>query len=232
MRIRGAFVGGMVVAVAIASLAAAAPVDVPNGDFEAGNMSKWKRLEPGGGHWSVYDEEKEPPKPRGLIGFGFPPPPQGTYAAGVRQGGPGLNILHRVLKLKRDKVNKIKFELFYANTANRFFSPNHFRFGGGGMVPVRYRGGGGGPGNQQLRIDIMKPKAKIKSLKDEDVLANLLRTRPGDRKRRQLAPFKANLTKLGVDRKRVRLRIAEVDNRGNITVAVDNLTHDVSQPRR
>jgi hypothetical protein len=222
MRIRGAVAGGVVAAAAFASLAVAAPVNVPNGNFEEGNLSKWQRFEPGGGQWGVYEEMVEPPAPRGFLG-GFPPPPQGTYAAGATQNGPGLNILHRVLKLKDGKVNKIKFELFYRNTVNRFYAPNHFRFGGGGgMVPLP-RGEVDGPPNQQLRIDLMKRGAKLKSLKDDDILATLLHTEPGDPKTRQYKPLKANMTKLGIDANRVRLRIAEVDNRGEFLVGVDNL---------
>ena len=86
MKIRGALVGGVVAAVALASLAVAAPVNVPNGDFEAGNLSKWKRFEPGGGHWFAYDESEDPPKPRGLGPIAqLPPPPQGQFAAGVKR---------------------------------------------------------------------------------------------------------------------------------------------------
>ena len=44
-----------------------------------------------------------------------------------------MNILHRVLKLKRNAVNKMRFKLFYDNSINRFFTPHSFKFGGGGM---------------------------------------------------------------------------------------------------
>ena len=53
----------------------------------------------------------------------------------MTQSGPGVNILHRVLKLKRNAVNKMKFKLFYDNSINRFFTPHSFKFGGGGMAP-------------------------------------------------------------------------------------------------
>ena len=176
MRVRGIVAVVAVLAVGTTSIALAAPVNVPNGDFEEGTFANWKRFERGNGSWSLYSAA-----PRGLPGPGtIPPPPQGETAALLTQSGPGVNILHRVLKLKRNAVNRIKFKLFYDNVNNRFFTPDTFKFGGGGMVPPP-RGLSEGKPNQQLRVDLMKPKARIKSLKDENILATLLWTRPGTR---------------------------------------------------
>jgi hypothetical protein len=216
MRSRGIVAGTVAVAVGVASVALAAPVSVPNGGFEEGTFAKWERFERGGGNWQIYAV-----KPRG-IGPIVPAPPEGDFAALLTQSNPGVNILHRVLKLKRDAVNKLKFQLFYENTYERFHSPKNFKFGGGGMVPLP-RGGGGGDPNQQLRVDLMKPKAKIKSLRNKDILATLLWTKPGDPLEQPYEAIRANMTKLGIDSKRVRLRIAEVDNRGNFYVGVDDL---------
>ena len=217
MRTRGFVAGAVAVAVGVASVALAAPVSVPNGGFEEGTFAKWDRFERGAGDWDIYT----PDPPRGL-GPAFPPPPEGEFAAVLTQESPGLNVLHRVLKLKQNAVNKLKFQLYYDNTHNRFHSPKNFKFGGGGgMVPIR--GGGKGDPNQQLRVDLMKPKAKIKSLKGKHILATLLWTKPGDPLGRPYEALRANMTKLGIDSKRVRLRIAEVDNRGNFYVGVDDL---------
>jgi len=216
MRIRGIVVGAVVAAVGISSLALAAPVNVPNGGFEEGSFANWQRFDRGGGGWQIYGSI-----PRG-DGPLVPLPPEGQNAALLTQEGPGVNILHRVLKLKKNAVNKMKFKLFYDNSANRFFTPGHFKFGGGGgMVPVR-RGLAAKP-NQQLRVDLMDPKAKIKSLKEDDILATLLWTKRGDRLQRPYRSVKANMKKLDIDAKRVRLRIAEVDNRGEFFVGVDAL---------
>lgn len=216
MRVRGIVAVVAVLAVGTTSIALAAPVNVPNGGFEEESFANWQRFDRGGGGWEIYGTLRQGPLPV------VPPPPQGDFAALLTQGGPGVNILHRVLKLKRNAVNKMKFKLFYDNTANRFFTPDHFRFGGGGgMVPVR-RGQPPKP-NQQLRVDLMKPNAKIKSLKDEDILATLLWTKRGDRLQRPYRTVKANMKKLDINAKRVRLRIAEVDNRGPFLVGVDAL---------
>ena len=215
MRVRGIVAVVAVLAVGTTSIALAAPVNVPNGGFEEGNFSNWKRFERGNGSWNLYSAA-----PRGLPGpIIIPPPPQGETAALLTQGGPGVNILHRVLKMKRNVVNKIKFKLYYHNNNNRFFTPHTFNFGGGGMIPLR----GGPPPNQQLRVDLMKPKAKIKSLKDKNILATLLWTKRGDRLTRPYRTVKANLEKLDIGAKRVRLRIAEVDNQGEFYVGVDAL---------
>jgi hypothetical protein len=217
MRTRGIAIAALVAAFGVSSLALAAPVNVPNGGFEEDNFSRWDRFQRGGGDWQIY-----PDNTRGL-GAVAPGPPQGQRAALLTQGGPGVNILHRVLKLKDDAVNKMKFKLFYDNSANRFFTPNNFRFGGGGgMVPVR-RGPSPPKPNQQLRVDLMDPGAKIKSLKDRHILATLLWTRGDDRLRRPYRTVKANMKKLDIGAKRVRLRIAEVDNRGEFFVGVDAL---------
>lgn len=220
MRVRGIGAVVAVLAVGTTSIALAAPVNVPNGGFEEGNFSHWDRFERGGGDWSIYSAA-----PRGLPGpIVTPPPPQGQNAALVTQDSPGVNILHRVLKLKRNAVNKMKFKLFYDNSVNRFFTPHSFKFGGGGMPPTSApRGLAGAPPNQQLRVDLMKPKAKIKSLKDKNILATLLWTKRGDRLQRPYRTVKANMTRLGIDSRRVRLRIAEVDNQGEFHVGVDAL---------
>ena len=218
MRIRGIVAVGVSAAVGIASMALAAPVNVPNGGFEEGNFSRWDRFERGGGSWNIYSAA-----PRGLPGpIVTPPPPQGQNAALVTQSGPGVNILHRVLKLKRNAVNKMKFKLFYDNSINRFFTPNSFKFGGG-MPPTSAPRGGGAPPNQQLRVDLMKRSARIKSLKKKNILATLLWTKRGDPLQRPYRTVKANFEKLDINANRVRLRIAEVDNQGEFRVGVDAL---------
>ena len=212
------------VALAVAGVALADKVRLKNPGFETGNFANWKVKEIGGGNWFVYRRGDElgtgNPIRGGLSGFRLPNPPQGRRAAFVEQGGPGLNILHRVLKPKRNaEVNKLRFQLYYRNTHERFYSPNSFRFGGAKMLP-RYRGGG--QPNQQLRIDLLEPDAPLRTLDPRDIFETVLRTKPGDPLRRRYAPFRVNLTTLGINRP-FRLRIAEVDNRGNLYAGVDAL---------
>jgi len=136
------------------------------------------------------------------------------------QDGPGLNILHRVLRPRPDaEVNKLGFFLYYRNFAERFYAPNHFEYGGGIVLP---RGDEGGDPNQQLRVDLLKRSAPVRTLKRRHILATLLHTKHGDPQRRRYSKLGANLTKLGIE-KPFRLRIAEVDNRGGLLVGVDGL---------
>ena len=107
----------------------------------------------------------------------IPNAPQGTHYAATRQDGPGLNILHRVFKLKHDKTNKLSFFLGYENFADGFKSPNNFEFESESDVRSR---GLGGPTNQQLRIDVMKKKAKIESLTPRTAEPALKATPPAD----------------------------------------------------
>src|SRR5688500_18873816 len=87
--------------------ASAEDVSLTNAGFEEGDFSGWKRLEPGGGRWEVY--EAFDGSRRGVIDA---TPPEGDFAAGTQQNGPGLNILHRVIT-KRPGANTISFQLSY-----------------------------------------------------------------------------------------------------------------------
>lgn len=206
--------------IAVAALAIAYP---SNGGFEKGNLKGWKTFERGGGDWRVYREGEPPPPPPGPRGLGpvdFPPPPRGEYAALVRQGGPGVNILHRRLRPKDGADNELKFMLAYHNSQDRFYTPNSFEYGGGAMSRGYARGAKGSDPNQQLIIDLIKPKAPIRSLRQKHILARLFRTRRNDRLRRKYFKLSFDLNQLGV-RRPFRLRIAEVDNQGELLVGVD-----------
>src|SRR5262245_12853024 len=136
MRFRASFLGGIVAAVASAGLAFAAPVDVPNGGFENGSFPPWQKFEPGAGQWELMSVN-----PRGII----PLPTEGETHTVLSQSGAGLNVLHRTLRLRKNKVNRISLDLFYDNSlVGQFSTPRHFRFRGA-------------QDNQQVRIDVMKP---------------------------------------------------------------------------
>lgn len=223
--VRRAVVVGVAVAIGGVAMSLADTVDLKNPGFETGNFRAWKTFE-NGGDWFVYrkgDKPPEPPAPRqgGISELNrFPKPPQGKRAAFLMQDGPGLNILHRVLKPRKSaEKNKLRFFLFYRNTHERFHSPNHFEFAIG-----KSRGMLGPPGtsNQQVRVDLMKRRAPLDSLKPQHILATLLRTRANDDLRQPYTKLRANLTELGIN-KPFRLRIAEVDNRSFLYVGVDGL---------
>lgn len=206
---------------AITAVALAAP---RNGGFETGDFSGgWKVKDPGSGDWFVYDGRSivEAPRPRGLGGGPqFFRPPRGTYAAAAYQSGPGLNILHRRLRLKDGEVNKLSFFLAWDNNGGQFVTPDNFDFEGGGAG----RGAMGPPenANQQFRIDILKPNAPVDTLKDSQILATLFKVRPSTQDRRRYKRERFNLTSLGLDGT-VRFRVAEVDNLGELPVGIDSV---------
>lgn len=195
-----------------------------NGGFEAGDFSGgWKVKDPGEGNWYVYEGTTivEPEPLRGLGGGEFYEPPRGQYAAAAYQDGPGLNILHRVLRLKPDARNKLSFFLAWRNSQNRFYTPDSFEYGNGGMVRAR----GGGPPedpNQQFRIDLLKPEAPVDTLKPKPILATLFKVRRNTQDQRRYKRERYNLTELGLDGK-VRFRVAEVDNQGELPVGIDQV---------
>lgn len=209
---------GLGLTLAFAALALAAP---RNGGFETGNFSGgWKVKDPGGGNWYVYDGRSvvEPPGPRGLGGPQFYRPPRGRYAAAAYQFGPGLNILHRRLRLKEGEANKLSFLLAWDNNGGQFVTPDNFDFDDGGAA----RGMVGPPENpnQQFRIDILKPNAPVDTLRDRQILATLFKVRPNTQDRRRYKKERFNLTALGLDGT-VRFRVAEVDNQGELPVGID-----------
>jgi hypothetical protein len=184
-----------------------------NGGFESGSFKGWKvsdRNEVAGGSWFVYSGteipsigDDGPPLPLGG-GGGFYAPPQGTYGAVTNQDGPGLHILHRMLKLKPDKKHKLKLRVYY-RTGPELHSPPTFEFEG--------------EENQQYRIDVLKKRAPIDSLKNKDILVEVFGTEPGDPS--EQAPKKVSVNLSQFAGKKVRLRLAEVDNQGNFYAAVD-----------
>jgi len=202
-----------------AALAMAAP---SNGNFETGDFSGWKTVDQEGndipraiskGKWQVYKNklkyDVDPMPPRGGIGDPEPmlsEPPQGTYAAGLASTGPGAHILHR--KITVSNAQQLSLKLAYHNTADDFYVQNDLRPEGGDRR-------GDGP-NQQLRVDIMKPGARINSLKAADIVENVFRTQEGDELERDYFKLTSDL-----EEGQYRLRIAEVDNQSEFLVGVD-----------
>lgn len=208
-----------------AGLAMAAP---SNGDFETGNFDGWKTKDENGdggamrdtskGRWQVYEGKlrlgglEAPPPRQGMGGPEpkLPEPPQGKYAAGIASQGPGTHVLHRVLAVSGQK--KLSLQLAYWNTADDFYTPDTLA----SDKPARRGIGPETVPNQQLRIDLMKPNAPIYSVKDQDIVKTIFRTRPGDDLRRDYKKLNKN-----VGGGEYRLRIAEVDNQSNFLAGVD-----------
>jgi hypothetical protein len=181
---------------------------VPNGGFETGDFSDWRRAnrsEVGEiGNWFVYSGTESP-----LFGmFILPAPPEGDFAATTDQFGPGSHVLYRNIKLAPGMRHELSFYLYYHNFNNRFFTPNT-------LDDALYRR------NQQYRVDVLKPTANPFSVDPDDILATIFRTEVGDPN--ELAP---TLLTFGLTRfagKTVRLRFAEVDNQTYFLASVDKV---------
>lgn len=191
----------LVVSHAFVSSAEAARVK--NGGFEKGSLAGWQKSEkpsPFCGRWQVYTDM--------FRGVGVPLPPQGHWAALAYQDEcPSSQILSQVVKLKKGQKHRLRFRLAYFSEEPHFFTPprlTHF----------------GGP-NQQIRVDVVKPNAPIRSVKPKHVLKRVFRTEEGDPQGLPYTRFKANLTKFAG--KKVRLRFAVVVNQWVVGLGLDDV---------
>lgn len=75
--------------------------------------------------------------------------------------------------------------------------------------------------NQQFRVELMDPAAPADSTAAKDVLATMFKTSPGDPSR--LVPRTITFDLSRWAGKRVRIRFAQVDNRGPLRAGVDDV---------
>ena len=231
MRRLGTTVGVIGCGLAICA-AIAVGAGLKNGNFEKGTFKGWSHKDEGNsGDWFVY---KGRPTVESLIGgtmrargeiepLRLPKPRQGQYAAATAQGGPGTRLLFRNLKLKPDRKRKLSFLLRYDSDAN-LHSPPTLHVADEVLPPRAYAGRRGiseAPPNQQYRVDVLRKSAGAYSLKAKDVLDTLLASKPSDPNKRGWKRYAFNLSSLPAGK--VKLRVAEVDNRGVFVVAFDDL---------
>ena len=176
-----------------------APV-LRNGGFESGTLEQWltsERGEPGDG-WSAATGTVSP-----VSQFPIPAPPRGSWQAVVDQTDRGSHVLYRDIDVTGELG--LVLTLWYRNRAARFITPRTL----GPFVRP----------NQQLRIDLIRPTAPVRSMADEDILASLFRTRVGAPRRIAPRVLRRDLSRFAG--RTVRLRIAEVDNQGFFQAGVD-----------
>jgi hypothetical protein len=183
---------------AAAPPALAAPI-VKNGSFETGDRSRWRLSDRGDGTWSVYDDPSDIDGP--VI-----EPPHGEFAIATEQPGPGSHVLHQRVRLPDGERLRLKFLLSY-DSAAPIETPNTL--------------GHGGVANQQFRVDVLKPRANLRTLNPRAILATAFRTREGDPESLGLRTISKGLTRFGG--RAVRLRFVEVDNQGNFHVVIDRV---------
>jgi len=171
-----------------------------NGGFETGTLARWHTADVGftGDGWSVAGGTVSP-----VSGFTVPAPPQGRSQAIVDQTGPGLHLLYR--DIRADDDTGLRLTLWYANRAGVFFTPRSLE---AFSEP-----------NQQLRVDLVRPTAQLRSMKASDILATIFRTRVGAPA--QIAPRVLRRDLSRFEGRTVRLRIAEVDNQFFFQAGVD-----------
>ena len=119
--------------------------------------------------------------------------------------------------MKPNRTQRLSLWIQYRNGGDKFASPNTFDTGG--LMPLSARGGASIRDNQQLRVEVIKSSAPIRTVKRKQILATVLRTMPGDRLNSKWHRYGVNLSKYAG--KKVTLRIAELDNLGLFRVGVD-----------
>lgn len=220
---RRVFVLATATAFALTGLATAgvqpAGVQLPNGDFERGNLSRWKAVERGDGFWIVYDAEDKanakPPMDAETFGISNSPQPRGAFSLTAGQQGPGALSISRHLRIPPDATRLVVW-LHWENTAGVWMSTGDFVHAG--------------PSNQHFRIELLKPRTPPFSTNGGRVLETIFETdgsTPMGSKGWQ--KLTANLRPL--QGRGARIRLAEVDNEGNLAVGIDDLKIKTRTPR-
>jgi hypothetical protein len=194
----------LVAALAATPSAASAQVAplLPNGGFESGTLEHWRTSEwgtPGDG-WSAGTGTASP-----LTRHVIPAPPRGSWQAVVDQTEAGSHVLFRDIVVTPELG--LVLTLWYRNRATRFITPQTL----GPFVRP----------NQQLRVDLIRPEARLRSMAAEDILATVFRTRVGAPRWSAPRVFRRDLSRFAGQT--VRLRIAEVDNQGFFQAGVDGV---------
>jgi hypothetical protein len=182
-----------------------------NWNFERGDFAGWRTLAFGSGAWHVYADATTPPDPADSDPhsvFKVPPPPEGRFGAVTDMRAPGARILHRTLKL--DGRFRLRLTLFH-ESVGEFASPPSLAF----HLEEP---------NKQFRVELLEATAPATSMAAKHVLATIFQTSPGDRS--SLRPREVTVDLSRWAGQNVRLRLAQVDNRGPLRAGVDNIRFD------
>jgi D-alanyl-D-alanine carboxypeptidase len=177
-------------------------------DFESGALTGWRAVGGGAGGWFVYANGSRAPDPARSdpnVPFVLPDPPQGRFAAVSDTNGPGTRILYRDVKL--DGRFRLHLTVFYAGVGG-LTSPHTLAYDEPGA-------------NEQFRIDMVPPSARIDSVARGDVLVNVFKTAAGDPDARAPTAVSVDLSRWAG--RTVRLRLAVTDNGGPLRAGVDDI---------
>ena len=183
----------------VGAAVASAPV-ITNGGFETNDFTGWNVNNQDQGGWFTYKGHPLPPK-----AGEFPAPPRGKYAAFSDQGSSSTMILSQVFKVPPKAT--LQFLTYYQNTADNFATPADLD-AEDDMFD-----------NQQYRVDLMDPKAPIKSVDKGDILKTLFRTKAGDPLDQKPEKITTSLKKFAGEK--VRLRFAVSVNENVLLAGVD-----------
>ncbi len=174
---------------------------VTNGGFETGDFTGWHLQEQSGGAgtWSVYSGTVSP-----LSAHPIPAPPQGTFAAISDQNDVASSILYQDIALPPGTTDKLSMYAYYTGYTTMDSPPSL---------------DDNVSGNQQFRIDVMRPSAPLTSVAPSDILKTVFATQTGGAE--SMAPTVVTADLSAFAGQTVRLRIAQVDNSDYLNAGVD-----------
>lgn len=189
---------------------------INNGGFES-DFASWTRVDQSGsdGTFLLQTGTASP-----VNGDPVPPPAGSTHAAMTDAQGPGTHVLYQDFVVSAPVGSaSLSFEAFLGNRASSFFvpTPASLDFGAAAF-------------NQQARVDILLGSASVFSVSNNDVLLNVLQTKPGDSLITGYVTYSVEIASLlnAHLNTPLRLRFAETDNVSTFQFGVDNVSLSTS----
>jgi hypothetical protein len=193
----------------VSVLIAAAPAKavLVNGDFEAGDLSGWTKLNQSGGSGDWFSS---PGGSSPQSSFGIPAPSSGLKYAVTDQNAPGSHVLFQDIALSANARHTLSFDWFAQNTAfGGLFNPGTMNYSG---AP-----------NQQFRVDLVPTSFSdwFGPSASNGILANILAPVAQPNPVSGFSNLMFDLTPWAGSTVRVALR--EVDNQSFFHAGVDNV---------